>query len=379
LKLLATSHSLHLSSITTTFQALAKPPSITGNNKQQSTNEADLILPLLFEAVMTVSIHDNNLPVKFRCPGIVLGKFSLKSTLLSLVKINLDADSLVSSMVEQARLAVFKAVAVATNATPPSPISTIPQFSTALNLSKAPPVQHLKQVSINKIQPRQQETPKLIKAPSLIINKNANHPRKNRSVTWNHQLESRNNGDRITAKRRKFSEPGNLKSSQSFGKPDASFFQTNRNATFAEFGRPPKHLFVNGKLSTPNNNMRSMANMRAMKSVGNFSNDLTNGSSKGNATFSAASLSFSQKLQNNTSTTNIDLLQKPKALFSLTHERKKRKIGSTDNLNSGVHIPQPSLPRTPTALEGFLLAKTASNVGRKTLSNHPSLKRRLPN
>ena len=76
LKLLATSHSLHLSSIITTFQALPKPPSYTSNrNKQQSDNEADLILPLLFEAVMTVSIHDNNLPVKLRCPGIVLGTF----------------------------------------------------------------------------------------------------------------------------------------------------------------------------------------------------------------------------------------------------------------------------------------------------------------
>merc|ERR1712232_1268619 len=98
-----------------------------------------------------------------------------------------------------------------------------------------------------------------------------------------HQLDHGNRGNN-NIKRRKFSEPATLKSSRSFGKPDASFFETNRNATFAEFGRPPMHLFVNGKLSTPNNNMRSMANILAMKSVGNFSTAMGNGSSKGNAT-----------------------------------------------------------------------------------------------
>ena len=79
LKLLATSHSLHLSSVTTTFHTLSKPTientaAQKDDNKNKDHEEADnLILPLLFEAVMTVSIQDQDLPVKLRCPGIVQG------------------------------------------------------------------------------------------------------------------------------------------------------------------------------------------------------------------------------------------------------------------------------------------------------------------
>ena len=348
-------------------------------------------------------------------------------------------------MVEQARLAVFKAVAGATSfneISSQSPVSTIPQFHAALNLSKSSPKNLGTKVTIaaqTNITPRPPPLPStrtnealtnpsqipssssssttntntntatINRAPSLTISKT----RKNRSVTWDHQLDHGNRGNN-NIKRRKFSEPATLKSSRSFGKPDASFFETNRNATFAEFGRPPMHLFVNGKLSTPNNNMRSMANIRAMKSVGNFSTAMGNGSSKGNDAFSAASLSLSQRLQqrddhqhNLTTATSASsvLRNKPNnkpALFSFdSDKRKKHKPSSTiatntnttsnstqsDNnavhVNNQMHVPQPSLPRTPTALEGFLLAKTAatnSNMiqNSNSANNITSKKRSLP-
>lgn len=309
-------------------------------------------------------------------------------------------------MVEQARLAVFKAVAVATsfNAISQSPASTIPQFHTALNLSKSSPKNLGAKVTIatppsnkpvkststapaSKI-PASSTTAAMNRAPSLTISKT----RKNRSVTWDNQLDHRNsNSIGHNVKRRKFSEPATLKSSRSFGKPDASFFETNRNATFAEFGRPPMHLFVNGKLATPNNNTRSMANIRAMKSVGNFSTSTTNNSSKGNATFSAASLSLSQRLQhrndahiaasNDTHATPVSNNKPTLFSFSPADPDKRKKLkptiadsacDSNSSVNNQMHIPQPSLPRTPTALEGFLLAKTTSSANANVIRNSSS-------
>ena len=322
-------------------------------------------------------------------------------------------------MVEQARLAVFKAVAVATSfdAISQSPMSTIPQFHTALNLSKSSPKNLRAKVVIapptnannapptlssttnetlthSKTPSSSSNTTTINRTPSLTISKT----RKNRSVTWDHQLGHGNNNNMgHNIKRRKFSEPATLKSSRSFGKPDASFFEANRNATFAEFGRTPMHLFVNGKLGAPSNNMLSMANIRAMKSVGNFSGTMADGSSKGNAVFSAASLSFSQRLQRDlpsvttaTSASSSLLTNKPDnkpALFSFRNKHKSSTFATTQsdnnaNVNNQTHVPQPSLPRTLTALE-VLLAKTAStnsNIMRNSSSsnNITSKKRSLP-
>lgn len=60
-----------------------------------------------------------------------------------------------------------------------------------------------------------------------------------RSVTWNPSVKDPSEDHRgVSNKRRKIIElQPQLLSSKSFGKPHASLFESNRNATFAEFGR----------------------------------------------------------------------------------------------------------------------------------------------
>ncbi len=61
-----------------------------------------------------------------------------------------------------------------------------------------------------------------------------------RSVTWNPSVKdpTEQNSKGGSNKRRKVMElQPQLLSSKSFGKPHASLFESNRNATFAEFGR----------------------------------------------------------------------------------------------------------------------------------------------
>lgn len=397
LKLLATTHSLHLSSVSTSFLCLPHP--VVPQADQQDEDEGEFVLPLLFEAAMTISIQDEDLPVKLRCPGVVLGKFSPKTTLLSLVKINLDANSLVSCMVEQARLAVFKAVAIATsfNVCSASPVSTLSQFHTALNLSKSTQKHPINTAasstqsssSNDHSQSKHSKIPSAVTAPNLNIDK----IRKNRSVTWDHQIDRRNTDNGSNAKRSKSSQSAVLKSSRSFGKPDSSTFETNRNATFGEFGRSPMHLFVNGKLTKASVN--SMDYKFGLNSVNNSST--SSSASKGNAVFSAASRSLSQMLLKPTITDAHPLKKQnnPKSkptLFAFASDlainRKKQhqlgrnlSVSDNTNLNTQMQIPQPSLPRTPTALEGFLLAKAISNntVARNDIiPKQSSLKRTLP-
>ena len=77
--------------------------------------------------------------------------------------------------------------------------------------------------------------------------------RKNRSVTWNQSVKAPSDAhEALSLKRRKISqvEQPKLLSSKSFGKPDASLFESKRNSTFAEFGQMDKNVY----LSTYNNN-----------------------------------------------------------------------------------------------------------------------------
>ena len=76
MKLLATSQSIDIKSVATSFKALTLPPtafaqgsSKEGDNKPRS----QIILPLLFEVVSKVVLHEEQVVAKLRAPGTLLG------------------------------------------------------------------------------------------------------------------------------------------------------------------------------------------------------------------------------------------------------------------------------------------------------------------
>jgi hypothetical protein len=194
----------------------------------------------------------------------------------------LDTNSLLAAMVEEARQIVAQVVAAASAPPPPSPNnvqvfsnpSAISTFSTSTNLSSLlrKPLSNSAPATIDtvttntnnsmpaKISLQSFASMKLIDklrnsngSSSKYTNNNKRNQRassealtleKNpmttvRSVTWNPSVKDTPDNNKVnTNKRRKILElQPQLLSSKSFGKPHASLFESNRNATFAEFGR----------------------------------------------------------------------------------------------------------------------------------------------
>jgi hypothetical protein len=95
---LATSSTIDLRAATTTFQTLPLPPETKQKLKEQQTQkeandeatdtkqdnhvpiwkrEPDIVLPLLFEALMDVTIEEKDVTVTLRAPGTISGKHAL--------------------------------------------------------------------------------------------------------------------------------------------------------------------------------------------------------------------------------------------------------------------------------------------------------------
>lgn len=185
-------------------------------------------------------------------------------------------------MVEEARQIVGQVVAAATAPPPPTPnkIQTYsnpnasPKFPTSTNLSSllkkplsnsAPSTIHTVSTNANSSFPakislqsfaslklydrlrnsdgssnNKFKTTKTSRESCEALTLEKNRMPTVRSVTWNPSVKdsTEQNSKGGSNKRRKFMElQPQLLSSKSFGKPHASLFESNRNATFAEFGR----------------------------------------------------------------------------------------------------------------------------------------------
>jgi len=409
LKLLATSQSIDIRSVATSFNALTLPPNAAlgeqDGKEEEKKPPTQIILPLLFEVVSTVILHEEQVVAKLRAPGTLLGIFDgeSNSSEMNAVKINLDTKALVASMVEQARLVVFKAVASATSLpigraqpqraqpmtgnspqqsshSPQQQQPVVPKMTAsvgAMALTATPEgddeIEESEEVKVEARLPtegtKSLHRPKsVLKMPSRGLASGGpsesltlNQPRKSRSITWSNSVD-------VSKERNQFHPSPSLKSSKSFGKPDANTFATSRNATFAEFGRSvnqaAQHTFANGKLKV-NANAYSMANFTSNGSSSNNESFVL----KRNAEFSAASLSLTSNL-NSRKMGGLSGLAKNVSAF----ERAPRSAGiMPQNLSLGLsksntlqkemeNIPQPMLPRTPTALEGLLLQKERSRL-----------------
>ena len=179
---------------------------------------------------------------------------------LTKVDVRLDTKVLLDSMIEQARLAVFKAVARATSITPerhasvpPSAPSALAGFIASVNISSGettgnpsgdtavgqPSTQMLKARSSalrlsNVLHGRPDETDSTSSSP-------LGKTRKNRSVRWDHPMQppSRDTANFPSAKRQRMVQSqARLRSTKSFGRPHADHGSGPRNATFGDFGSP---------------------------------------------------------------------------------------------------------------------------------------------
>lgn len=185
------------------------------------------------------------------------------------VDVLLDTGALLESMIEQARLAVFKAVARATHVTdrPTIPLTSAPvepaalsEFSSSLSIADTTP-------TIAEDAPSQPQSTQLLKTQSSAVrlsnilhgksdeagkdttNTSLIKTRKNRSVKWNSPMEipSRDVANFPSSKRQRVVK-AQLRSTKSFGRPHADHGTGPRNATFGEFGSTAVTWGKNGRL-----------------------------------------------------------------------------------------------------------------------------------
>eukprot|EP00980_Cylindrotheca_fusiformis_P013517 scaffold3450_cov114-Cylindrotheca_fusiformis.AAC.22 len=253
---------INVVSANTSFKTLALPKSAMGHAK-----EADVILPLLLEVDLQVSIQSKNDTVTLRAPGTISGNFDNNGNGLGLVKVDIRFDTgvMLDSMVQQARMVVFKAVAKATSSneslpldsqidlsppTDPSVAPTLSGFSSALNISAG--TSETAQKAVNRLQ-LQKSRASALKLNSVLqndsgkLNANAHFDRmkKAKSVQWDSEMDVQKpkiSQQNPSPKRQRLNTEARLRSFKSFGRAHAGDFGSGsgpRNATFGDFGRKP--------------------------------------------------------------------------------------------------------------------------------------------
>lgn len=168
----------------------------------------------------------------------------------------LDTRVLLESMIEQARLAVFKAVARATS-TPEIPISPVSRTPASLAGLASVNISSIDSDSSSFSGESMRNDSQILKARSSALrlsnvlhgkqdqsdaqmsNAPLSKTRKNRSVRWDHpmQIPSRDTSNFPLAKRQRMTQSSvRLRSTKSFGRPHAEHGAGPRNATFGDFG-----------------------------------------------------------------------------------------------------------------------------------------------
>lgn len=176
---------------------------------------------------------------------------------LTKVDVRLDTRVLLDSMIEQARLAVFKAVARATSVTPPdyttAPTMSQASLAAAVNMSSRDSTsssssgESMGHASTQMLKARSSA----LRLSNVLSGKSdaatdgggSSSPlcktRKNRSVRWDHPMQtpSRDAANCPSAKRQRMVQSqARLRSTKSFGRPHAEHGSGPRNATFGDFG-----------------------------------------------------------------------------------------------------------------------------------------------
>lgn len=349
------------------FKTQPLPESIA--NMPKKAGDPDVILPLLFEADMKITVQSKECTVTLRAPGTVCANFDRNEdksigTGLRNVDIRLDTGTLLESMVKEARMVVFNAVAKATSA--PNPMSAdldlkiqdpskvnapsqLSGFSNALKLSTATSsaqggtIGSQQRAVVN--EGLHQPSHRNLKAKSSSLRLSSvlstapastsdlsllsiDKMKKSRSVQFHGGVDL--NKSKSARKRQKVVTTARLTSFKSFGRPHAGDFgsgPTNGNATFGDFGGSQKFWGRDGRLGTS----------RPQPLLPSETTDMLTSQTRktANATFD-----FKKPPIHLSHGTNLGI------------SRKKK--GSSATINE---VPK-SIPRTATALEGWLIEKT---------------------
>lgn len=219
-------------------------------NKLMSMDYCDLMLPIQFKAAIDIIVQGNKVTVHLVAPGSVGAIFHEETSLITYMECKIDTQTLVTSMVEQARLVVFQSVAKATSSSkdlmsqmnpPPNRDAMKPTPSTTKKV----------RISTANLGSYNQSSNNfgggvIPRSGSLLRQSSAgSRSGRVRSVQWDHSIKpsssrkSTRDPINVCGKKRQFesSTISSLKrSTQSFGKPDQNIFECSKNSTFAEFG-----------------------------------------------------------------------------------------------------------------------------------------------
>jgi len=319
------------------------PMSASVANMEKAEGDPDVILPMIAEVDLNIAVHSKNDTVKLRAPGTISAHFDhtedgKEEMGVKTIDIGLDTRILLESMVKEARMVVFNAVAKATSASKSLPMDSDP-FKQEGTKGNGPSPVSLKlspsQARMLKLpgvrEGQHQPNHRSMKAhnSSLKLNKvlSSTTIQKTRSVQFG-TLDLKAKGIGVGPKMsvpesQKLEATARLTSFKSFGRPHAGDFGSDggpKNATFANFGGGGKQYWGrDGKLASKPRPMLPSETQDMMTSQVRRN---------ANATFDIAKPKPPIHLSRST---------------GLSLPKKKASPGSS------------SIPRTATAAEGWLL------------------------
>jgi len=258
-------------------QIAFKPLASIGNiaNGEKAEGDPDVILPLIAVVDLIITVHDKKGSVTLKAPGTISASFERldgnnMGMGLTSVDIGLKTEVLLESMVKEARMVVFNAVAKATSgskvdikslknnggmkANAPSPLTRGLSSGLKLSSSSARISSSGLMLAAQK-KGMHQPSHRSLKAhsSSLRLEKVLSTAtiQKTRSVQFNN-LDLRAKAA-IDPKRQRLATATRLTSFKSFGRPHAGDFDSGggpKNATFANFGGSQKFWGRDGKLAS---------------------------------------------------------------------------------------------------------------------------------
>jgi hypothetical protein len=332
--------------------------------------------------------------------SILKAAFHQDTNQLTYFQCQINTNSLVSDMIAQARLVVLKAVAQAASSSATqlsnkgnsqsSTERSLSQFGSSLSLSNRSSivtptqVQNSNEGSNIGLRSNGARSNSTMHVPmpvrnSLVTNSSTNHilgrsgihlstmqggdggarkRERERSVTWDRSV---NDLSRVHSIAKRPKRMNSLKRSiQSFGKPNNEFFQSSKNATFAEFGHLTQNsnvprLGTNGRVEVPKTHHMSTMNLSARHTLSRTSG----GGKNVNASFdlsrtmptSSASSFLPQPASSSLSSGRRPTFNElsRNAMYSHAAPRPQNSLLSLQNLqNLGK---KNGLKRTPTQLE----------------------------
>lgn len=243
-------------------------------NMEKAEDDPDIILPMIAEVDLIITVHNKNCTVTLRAPGTISANFDRTDDDkigmgLTSIDIGLDTGILLESMVKEARMVVFNAVAKATSASKidsdvlkkseglknaPSPLSS--GFSSSFKLSpsqskiassglKLPGLKEGQHQPLHRTMKAHNSSLKLKNVLSSSTMK------KTGSVQFG-TVDIKAKGEDNSATRNLTA--AKLTSFKSFGRPHAGDFDSDggpKNATFANFGGGSKKYWGrDGKLAS---------------------------------------------------------------------------------------------------------------------------------